>query len=73
MYQYNAFGQRTQKQRPNGPTVLYSVGQNGELLAETDAAGTPIAEYVYAYVPWFTSFDIFALNLVSRKGGAGQY
>ncbi|MDO8704977.1 MAG: RHS repeat-associated core domain-containing protein [Sulfuricaulis sp.] len=47
-YRYNAFGQRTQKQRPNLPSVYYYTGLQGELLAETDGSGAPLVEYIYA-------------------------
>lgn len=45
-YSYNGLGQRTQKRGPYGD-YDYRYGLNGELLAETTVAGTPVSEYIY--------------------------
>ncbi len=45
-YAYNALGQRVAK-TVGGATTRFIYGQNGELLAETDATGTVLREYIY--------------------------
>jgi YD repeat-containing protein len=45
-YVYNANGQRASKV-VNGQTTVFHYDQSGQLIAETDAIGTPQAEYLY--------------------------
>ena len=46
-YAYNGLGQRVGKQTSTGTVTGYVYGLTGELLAELDVAGTPLAEYIY--------------------------
>ncbi len=47
-YRYNAFGQRVQK-TTGGVTTYYHYDLNGQLLAETNATGQALREYVFAH------------------------
>lgn len=46
-YAYNGLGQRVSKTKPDTTGRHFLYGQNGELLAETDADGNLLNEYVY--------------------------
>ena len=46
-YTYNGRGERVRKSVPAGPTTLFTFGQSGELLAESDDQGVVTREYVY--------------------------
>jgi RHS repeat-associated protein len=46
-FSYNGLGQRVLKARPDGTGENFYFGQNGELLVETDNAGTVLVEYLY--------------------------
>ena len=46
-YAYNGLGQRIAKLRPDGRGRHFLYGSNGELLAESDAEGNLLSEYIY--------------------------
>jgi RHS repeat-associated protein len=61
-YAYNARGERVKK-TAGGVTTLFTYDTSGHLLAESDAAGNPLKEYVY--------LDGLLIALIAPETGGG--